>query len=241
MKKDKQSCRLIHLLGAPGTGKSRTCIELNNILLQYANQSSSEMKQLIQNAIHIKATYINGTGPTERDGIPSYGLAWRIIKSIDLTPEDVVRGNDLLDSVFLTIASKKKKEHGLEGPILICLCIDDYNQIIRYFNTEGRGLLKKLTSSVGNCMLNPNYILFPIFSGTIDLSIEKGVFTGSFFPSTTIMTSLLGINDINEIIRELSKMKSYGFLKPLLNNRNFIRLVQSIGTSSLFGIFDSNH
>jgi hypothetical protein len=81
MKKDRQFCRFINLVGAPGTGKSRMCIELNGILSQYANQASWEVKNFIQNAIHVHVTYFNGSEPTERDMNPADGLAWRIIKS----------------------------------------------------------------------------------------------------------------------------------------------------------------
>ena len=228
--RDKQSCKIIHLLGAPGTGKSRTCIELDNILSHYAQDSSTDpkMKKLIQNAIHIKTTFINGTGPTESDQNPSYGLALRILNTVDLSTKEVINGNSLLDSLFSSIAIKKKTQLKTDDVVLISLCIDDYNQIIRYFS-NGRDLLKQLTSDVGNCMSNPNYILFPIFSGTIDLSIENDVFTGSFFPSVALLTNLLHINEINGIIYELSQKQSFKYLRPLLNNRGFIRLVQSIG------------
>jgi hypothetical protein len=181
--------------------------------------------------IHINVTYINGTGPTYLDENPSIGLCNRIIKSIIIEEEDIIDGNNDLDCLFLSIAEKEKKEKNIGEPILICLCIDDYNQLIQY-SKNGRELLKQISFDIGNCLgirEDSKYILFPIFSGTIDLSIEKRPFTSSFYPNETIIIKLLDINDIKDIIIELSKNNKFSYLKNLLENRSFIRLVQSLG------------
>jgi hypothetical protein len=232
-----ETSQLLYLTGAPGTGKTRTCKELVNVLGEFAAKSNSlEMKLHVKNSVHVHVMYNSVSPPAERDAEPLYGLAWRIIKSFDLTVGDIVKGQDLLDSVFTTIATKKKNKERVKGPILITLCIDDYDRLISYFNQRGSDYIKELTNGVGACMENRNYVLFPIFSGTLEVSSICRDNVGSFFPGQSLYTGLLSLDLCDAVILELSKIYSYTFLTRYVGPdgrhkevTGFRRLVRAVG------------
>lgn len=204
----------IHLVGGLGVGKTRICEEIPNILKDLNHK-------FVKNYIYIPISYIQNE-PTDLDLDPIKGLCSRIIKIMNINENDPIeKGNNVLDCLLKTIVKKNQ----FNDKMIIYLCLDNYEELIHYFGNEnGVNLIKQISYQLGSCMFNNNqpYFLFPILSGTISIHIPKFI-----YPIYEIHVDLLKIENIFEILNELSN--DYKFIKDIIHQRGFIRIIQSIG------------
>ncbi|CAI2196330.1 17595_t:CDS:2, partial [Funneliformis geosporum] len=200
------------IAAGPGTGKTRVLEESLNMMQQCAeNDSDSDLKELVNNAVLIYVTYGNASAASLTDR----NIGGEISLSLRILHQYFVEGSHLnfcdfvmiIQNTFLNIADfnlnrvlstiildiNKKK-------VMIINCIDEINKIYELDNST----FKDMVNAIGShcCTSNDSMFYVPFLAGTIYKPLHQ-IVTKSMHPPLPIPLPLLGIDHMLEIGRRL--------------------------------------
>jgi len=228
--KDRNFHPIPFIAAGPGTGKTRVLEESLNMLKKCAeNDSDSDLKELLNNAVLIDVTYGNGSAASATDsniggetslslrilyryfveGFPNLEFSGfvRMIKNTFLNVGDFG-----LENVLNAIALDIKREK-----IMIINCIDEVNKLYELDDST----FKTMVNAVGSCSCALSSIFYvPLLAGTIYKPLQN-IVTKSTHPPLPISLPLLRMDHMLEI--------GQGLQFPVETNSHFHRCLGDIG------------
>ncbi|CAG8750648.1 2819_t:CDS:2, partial [Funneliformis caledonium] len=161
--KDRNFHPIPFIAARPGTGKTRVLEESLNMLQQCAeNDSDSDLKKLVNNAVLINVTYGNGSAASITDS----NIGGEISLPLRILYRYFVEGVPDLEFVTFTITLDINKEK-----VMIINCIDEVNNLYELENSTFETMVKAVGSSC--CSMHPP-LPIPLPLSGMDHMLEIG-------------------------------------------------------------------